>query len=106
MSSKNAGVARTAAVTASIGLASAGAAASASTMCRSSCSDPANSTSRLSAKCRKKVRAVTPARSAISATVVPSYPRSAYSAIAASRSRPAASGSHRPMRSILADVIE
>ena len=41
-------------------------------MHRSSDSEPANSTSRLSAKCRKNVRAVTPARSAISATVVPS----------------------------------
>jgi len=31
---------------------------------------PPNSTSRLSAKCRKNVRLVNPARSAISATVV------------------------------------
>ena len=37
---------------------------------------PANSTSRLSAKCRKKVRSVSPARLAISATVVSSNPRS------------------------------
>ncbi len=37
---------------------------------------PANSTSRLSAKYRKNVRSVSPARSAISATVVCSNPRS------------------------------
>ena len=39
--------------------------------------DPPKSTSRLSAKCRKKVRSVTPARAAISAAVVWSNPRSA-----------------------------
>jgi GAF domain-containing protein len=44
---------------------------------------PQNRTSRLSAKCRKNVRSVNPARSAISATVVFSNPRSPYRARAA-----------------------
>jgi hypothetical protein len=66
----------TAAITASMGAAAAGASATALTM--SPCSRPAppKSTSRLSVKCRKKVRSVSPARSAISATVVFSNPRS------------------------------
>ena len=46
------------------------------TMCSWSRSLPAKRTSRLSAKCRKKVRSVSPARLAISATVVGSNPRS------------------------------
>ena len=52
--------------------------ASATALTRNSCSAPApaNRTSRLSAKCRKNVRSVSPARSAISATVVCSNPRS------------------------------
>ncbi len=63
--------------------------------------EPPNSTSRLSVKCRKKVRSVTPARAAISAAVVWSNPRSAYRARAASCSLPRLSGSHRPMIAIL-----
>ena len=61
----------------------------------SSSAAPPNRTSRLSAKCRKKVRSVRPARSAISATVVCSKPRSPYSSIAACARRPAASGFQR-----------
>ena len=59
-----------AAATASSGVAVSGAAAapSASSLAWVSC--PANSTSRLSEKCRKKVVLVSPARLAISATVV------------------------------------
>ena len=66
----------------------------------SSCSEaaPQNSTSRLSAKCRKKVRSVSPARAAISATVVCSNPRSLYSSMAACSSRPRPFGSQRPIR--------
>ena len=73
---------------------------SATVVTKSSCSSaaPENSTSRLSVKCRKKVRLVSPARSAISATVVSSYPRSPYRARAASCSRARASGCHLPMR--------
>ena len=56
--------------------ADAGAASMAATICCSSSSAPQNSTSRLSVKYRKNVRLVSPARSAISATVVSSYPRS------------------------------
>jgi hypothetical protein len=55
---------------------------------------PQNSTSRLSAKRRKNVRSVRPARSAISATVVSSNPRSRNSSSAARSRRPRASGSH------------
>jgi hypothetical protein len=54
----------------------------------------------LSLKCRKKVRSVTPARSAMSATVVWSNPRSAYSSIAAANIRPRASGSQRAMTAV------
>ena len=43
---------------------------------RAGISSPPKSTSRLSAKCRKNVRSVRPARAAISATVVCSNPRS------------------------------
>jgi hypothetical protein len=50
-------------------------------------SAPWNRTSRLSGKYRKKVLAVSPARSAISATVVCSYPISTNSSNAALRSR-------------------
>ena len=62
------------AVTTASGLASAGAAAIPSSQRRWSSWLPLNSTSRLSEKYRKKVRLVSPARSAISATVVASYP--------------------------------
>ena len=58
------------AATARIGPSAAGAASTASAMRASRNSEPANSTSRLSAKCRKNVRAVSPASAAISATVV------------------------------------
>ena len=67
--------------------------------------DPPKSTSRLSAKCRKKVRSVSPARAAICAAVVWSNPRSEYRARAASCSRPRLSGCHRPMTSILALTV-
>ena len=53
-----------------MGAASPGVASIAATISASSCSDPAKSTSRLLAKWRKNVRAVNPARSAMSATVV------------------------------------
>ena len=65
-----------AAHTASIGDADPGAFSSAATTLSCSAVEPAKSTSRLSAKYRKNVRAVRPARSAISATVVCSNPRS------------------------------
>ena len=64
--------AASAAATARIGPSAAGATSSASTMRASNISEPANSTSRLSAKCRKNVLLVRPARSAICATVVAS----------------------------------
>ncbi len=48
---------------------------------------PATSSSRLSEKCRKKVLLVTPARSAICATVVASYPCSVNRSTAATTSR-------------------
>src|ERR1700733_5060609 len=67
--------------------------------------DPPKSTSRLSAKCRKKVRSVTPAWAAIWAAVVWSNPRSEYRARAASCSRPRLSGSHRPMSATLALTV-
>ena len=61
-----------AAETTCIGLADAGAAATRPTSRSCSSEEPANSTSRLSAKWRKKVRSVRPARSAMRATVVSS----------------------------------
>src|SRR5207248_28717 len=62
---------------------------------------PENSTSRLSAKWRKNVRSVSSARSAMSATVVLSYPRSTNSSSAACCRRPTASGFHRATGPIL-----
>jgi hypothetical protein len=79
--------------------ADAGAASMAATIRCSSNSEPQNRTSRLSVKYRKNVRLVSPARSAISATVVSSYPRSPYSARAAACSRSRASGCHLPISS-------
>jgi hypothetical protein len=57
-------------------------------------SGPPNSTSRLSAKWRKKVRVVRPARAVISGTVVAANPCSANSSTAARSSRSRASGRH------------
>ena len=85
------------AATASSAVAVPGAAATAPTTTSWNASWPENSTSRLSAKCRKNVRSVSPARTAMSATVVWSKPRSANSSAAACSSRPRASGSHRLM---------
>ena len=59
-----------AAATASSGVAGPGAAAAPSASSREWVSWPANRTSRLSGKCRKKVALVSPARSAIWVTVV------------------------------------
>ena len=86
-----------AAVTASSGAADSGAAVRLLTRRSRNASVPANSTSRLSAKWRKKVRSVSPARPAISATVVCSNPRSLNSSSAACITRPRGSGSQRPI---------
>src|ERR1700761_5013275 len=85
------------AATASSGVAPAGASAIPSVSRRLSVSWPATSSSRLSGKCRKKVLLVTPARSAICATVVASYPCSVNRSTAAMTRRSRAPGSHRPM---------
>src|SRR6201996_1259379 len=87
------------AATAASGPAPAGASAIPSASRRLSVSCPATSSSRLSAKCRKKVLLVTPARSAICATVVASYPCSVNRSTAATTRRSRAPGSHRPMDS-------
>ncbi len=61
-------------------------------------SSPTNSTSRLSAKCRKNVRVVSPARAVICGTVVSANPCSTNRSTAARLSRSRASGSHLPTR--------
>ena len=85
------------AATASSGLASSGASAIPSVSSRLSVSCPATSNSRLSGKCRKNVLFVTPARSAICATVVASYPCSVNRSTAARTILSRAPGSHRGM---------
>ncbi len=69
-----------------------------------SVSSSAKITSSLSAKCRKKVRDVTPARSAISATVVPLKPCSPNRLIAESMSRARESSGQRGIASTVALV--
>jgi Ser/Thr protein kinase RdoA (MazF antagonist) len=78
----------------SVSVASGEAARMASANSLASTSSPPNSTSRLSAKCRKNVARFKPARSAICATVVSSYPFSTNRSSAAASRRSRAFGAH------------